>query len=593
LRETIVAYMNRKYYIQFLFQALSSKTKDHSILQKNLYIVLRSLEMIASFRVLSIIHIAIVLPHRWLAGNAHTLSADNFGITDMAEVAQLIHDALEKVASDGKLILDQDFMMGIFQPIRAKVPSFDKYLKFMFEEHTCFAVGSRAEGDKRKAYEELIAELFLPVRQENIATNDLTIRLAEEFSLVTYTDMEREDKATAAYILDGVRSMNNVSDEDKQTNLGRLANNSISESCHASATEGLKTFGMIRLDYSGAMGQSRVNDDFGRGHDAYASRGRVKEVTNKKQRTTEKKNIVLGTYHQLCQKLQDSLLRTARKTAKKLGQRFNDALERQEDTKREKMELLLLKKLDDKGSNFLENLYLWEQWHHEKCWQTVEEATEQYNALTSKSAKLRAVKDQLLIRYLGLGWVEAYHPWSQNGDDYSPLHLFNFLVDVVIPLKDEKEVPAEPPVDLPSPPDMPTLGTTSSDADGLADTHNERMIAFKTKWRSKRDDRMEGGVGDKWSKMQKDAPPKVDDSLVGYQIEMLFSGHDDEGEPFVNWYHGVVKKLLNAKGRRVQIDWNEECLGDGDARTSKHKLAITKWNPENCREGAWRHYIRE
>ena len=106
------------------------------------------------------------------------------------------------------------------------------------------------------------------------------------------------------------------------------------------------------------MGQSRVNDDFGRGHDAYASRGRVKEVTNKKQRTTEKKNIVLGTYHQLCQKLQDSLLRTARKTAKKLGQRFNDALERQEDTKREKMELLLLKKLDDKGSNFLENLSL-------------------------------------------------------------------------------------------------------------------------------------------------------------------------------------------------------------------------------------------
>ena len=241
----------------------------------------------------------------------------------------------------------------------------------------------------------------------------------------------------------------------------------------------------------------------------------------------------------------------------------------------------------------MENLYLWEQWHHEKCWQTVEEATAQYNGLTSKSAKLRAVKDQLLIRYLGLGWVEAYHPWSQNGDDYSPLHLFNFLVGVVIPLKDEKEVPTEPPVDLPSPPDMPTLGTTSSDADGLADTHNERMIAFKTKWRSKRDDRMEGGVGDKWSKMQKDAPPKVDDSLVGYQIEMLFSGHDDEGEPFVNWYHGVAKKLLNAKGRRVEIDWNEECLGDGDARTSKHKLVITKWNPENCREGAWRHYIRE
>ena len=50
-----------------------------------------------------------------------------------------------------------------------------------------------------------------------------------------------------------------------------------------------RTFGRIRIDFSGAMGQSKVNKDFGRGHEAYASRGRVKEVTNKKQGTIEKK----------------------------------------------------------------------------------------------------------------------------------------------------------------------------------------------------------------------------------------------------------------------------------------------------------------
>ena len=42
------------------------------------------------------------------------------------------------------------------------------------------------------------------MRQENIDTNDLTIRLAEEFALVTYTDMEREVKVMAAYIGEGV-----------------------------------------------------------------------------------------------------------------------------------------------------------------------------------------------------------------------------------------------------------------------------------------------------------------------------------------------------------------------------------------------------
>ena len=55
----------------------------------------------------------------------------------------------------------------------------------------------------------------------------------------------------------------------------------------------------------------------------------------------------------------------------------------------------------------------------------------------------------------------AYHPWSCNGTDFSSAHLYKFLVDVVIPLKDEKVVPDEPPVDLPAPPEMPSLGTTS------------------------------------------------------------------------------------------------------------------------------------
>jgi hypothetical protein len=239
----IVAYMNRKYYIQFLFKELASKSKDHSILQKKLYIVLRSSEMIASFRLLSIIHVAIVLPHRWLTGNAHLLAADNFGITDMAEVAQLIHNALDEIASDGQLVLDQDFMMGILDPIKEQVPAFKEYMEFMLEEHTCFGVGSRLEANKKLLYDELLAELFYPARRENIETNDLTIRLAEEFSLVVYTDMEREDKATVAYICDGVRSTENVSEEDKQTNLGRLANNSISESCHSSAAYALTTLG--------------------------------------------------------------------------------------------------------------------------------------------------------------------------------------------------------------------------------------------------------------------------------------------------------------------------------------------------------------
>ena len=55
---------------------------------------------------------------------------------------------------------------------------------------------------------------------------------------------------------------------------------------------------------------------------------------------------------------------------------------------------------------------------------------------------------------------------------------------------------------------------------------------------------MERGEGDRWSKMQKDAPPKVDMSLVGDKIEMLFSGTDDAGEPFVNRYNGGSEEAM-------------------------------------------------
>ena len=86
-----------------------------------------------------------------------------------------------------------------------------------------------------------------------------------------------------------------------------------------------------------------VNNDFGRGHEAYASKGHVKEMTNKKKGTVEKKDIDLGSFHMLHPKLQCSLLKTARKNANKYRAQFNAALKRQEDLKREMNELLLAK----------------------------------------------------------------------------------------------------------------------------------------------------------------------------------------------------------------------------------------------------------
>ena len=76
--------------------------------------------------------------------------------------------------------------------------------------------------------------------------------------------------------------------------------------------------------------------------------------------------------------------------------------------------------------------------------------------------KFKFVKEQIHIRYLGLRWVDAYHPWSKNKHRYQPAELLHHLINVVIPLSDNEIVPSKEPVNLPTRPDTFTLGTKSA-----------------------------------------------------------------------------------------------------------------------------------
>ena len=69
--------------------------------------------------------------------------------------------------------------------------------------------------------------------------------------------------------------------------MNMMAHNSISESNHASSTAGLKVGGTIRLDHSCGEGQTRANNDFGRGHLAL--------VTGKKKKSEAKVEVNMGT----------------------------------------------------------------------------------------------------------------------------------------------------------------------------------------------------------------------------------------------------------------------------------------------------------
>ena len=72
------------------------------------------------------------------------------------------------------------------------------------------------------------------------------------------------------------------------------------------------------------------------------------------------------------------------------------------------------------------------------------------------------MNEQILIRYLGLGWIDAHHPWSQAGRCFKPDECFNHLTNVAIPLASELDMPFEPPATLPQSPDLPVIWMKAS-----------------------------------------------------------------------------------------------------------------------------------
>ena len=65
--------MNLPFYLQFVAWRYGCGGGD-GILEKSLFVRLRCVEMVGCLRVLTVIHMCVVIPLRWLVGNCHTLS---------------------------------------------------------------------------------------------------------------------------------------------------------------------------------------------------------------------------------------------------------------------------------------------------------------------------------------------------------------------------------------------------------------------------------------------------------------------------------------------------------------------------------------
>ena len=82
---------------------------------------------------------------------------------------------------------------------------------------------------------------------------------------------------------------------------------------------------------------------------------------------------------------------------------------------RGKEDIALENNYEDATEDYINAIYFHEQYHSPRCCITLEVAAEFYSALGSETAILAAAKEQIIIRYLGLGWELAHHAWYEEG----------------------------------------------------------------------------------------------------------------------------------------------------------------------------------
>ena len=336
-------YWNRPYYVEFLDEQLRMIGNEGNILQENLFVIFTSLPMIALFRISSILHVAICIPMRWLAGNTHKMKDHNWSVRSMGRALDILESALEKILLDQSLILDRQFMMGIFDELRSELLPFDDFLKYKFEQQATRLLGGLQT--KAVPFAMLCDELFAPTREENIDSNAISIELGGIVGQALLKELHDPTKATFKYLssLGSSHSLMHRKPGVHEALLGVMAVNDPSERSFGAGTWELQVFGRIDLASAFSMGQAKVN-------------GNMCRKLNSKRKRKEETSFD-GLIHQINQKLQTSLLITAMRDAPETKRSNSDALGKQREARRMKEKLLKDAKLKRASEDHIESYY--------------------------------------------------------------------------------------------------------------------------------------------------------------------------------------------------------------------------------------------
>jgi hypothetical protein len=413
-------------------------------------------------------------------------------------------------------------------------------------------------------FDKVNCELFYPDREENKDTTCLVTKMAVEVAQCLLKELRDPKKATSDYLSsnNGEFSWGNTTEDDHESCLGKMATNDPAEAPFAALTRQMEQFGRILGIHASGVGQARINGDFDRDlNDGNSD----------------------GAYYQLPVDMRASLVGFALSAAPEIHNHMSAAEKRQRCAKLTKREMLRKRKLVAAQGEYANALTYLDVYYSSACWKDVTMCKKEFASLGSKTAKLAAVKEQLRIRTVGLGWTDLHHPWSKNGEDYSPEYLRDYLIKTVIPEQDKRKIPKEPPVDLPSRGKRQQLGTETADVARLDKRRADQEKSFRREGKKLRDNLEKMGNADRYEKMQP-SRPKVDESFVNARIEQYWEFNEKNGKVVGVWCKGVVVGVL--KNNHVHIEWDKQYLRPGELEVSKERLLVSFYNKH--KEEGWR-----
>ena len=445
-------------------------------------------------------------------------------------------------------------MMNMFQKYVDALPPFKSYLEHLFQKKRMNVVASES-GATVLQFAELRTELFSPSDSTNAGTNGRLIELARVAAQGILDELHDEKKATWKYlsVSESTVSFLGCPKEVKEGLYGREATNDRSESALGGTTQQLQQYGRIGIANAAAISDAKRNGYFHRF-----------SATGKKTK---------GMFHQFDPKMRECLLTMAIEDSPVTVATNRDDLDRQREAKRKKEEMIEKKSLDKAKEELVEASYYWEMYNSDVCWKGQQSIVRKMlGRLKSDSAKLEALKENIRMRVIGLGWKQFTITWSHKGAKRSVDELATHLKMII---REEKR--------------LTTQGSASRqliESNTTATIDEDEFRKQAEELRRQREARGEGSI---FSIMQPLYCPELDE-LISKRIDVLYSFKLESGEKALRWCQGKVIKILTEKTKpTVVVRWDPmpDVLGKEDrSDETQQELPQRKWNKDV--EGAWR-----